>query len=480
VLKLLRWASRALDRAEISLAAYLLLALVIRLPAVFFSRGWDFRDHQFQYVDPAYHLGLGGSWWQPHDYIQGLRSWVYPGFLGMVFRGIAGLGIEDPVAMMAATRFLHAVLSLVPLASLWMLLVRWKAVPSQGPLLLFTAANAFLVYCGVQPTGPTFAVGLALTSVFLFHGPGRLWPFVSGIFLGLAFCCRFQDAFFGPVLLVAALLGRRFGAAAAMSLGAAIVVTFEGMVDLFTWGAFLHSPFRYVAWNVFEGAASRYGEDPPWYYLPYIVGVLLLVPPFLRSGGEALWKGGRRFPLMLAASGFYLLMHQLVAHKALRFVLPAMVLLLIPYASDLLDRRPSEPRLRRAHRALFLGLHVLAFVVVSFWYPNRGPVEAALELSRRGDFVDRLLIVNGEQSSSGGHYYLRRSRMDVSLVERENLFSWIRVNRPETPLYVLVVREPLASSFEPPSPYQLELVGDFRNWPDWQRHARRFLYRLDR
>jgi hypothetical protein len=53
------------------------------------------------------------------------------------------------------------------------------------------------------------------------------------------------------------------------------------------------------------------------------------------------------------------------------------------------------------------------------------------------------------------------------------------VNRPETPLYVLVVREPLAS-FEPPPPYELELVGEFRNWPDWQRHARRFLYRLDR
>ncbi len=474
----LQLASGAFFPGEISLAAYLLFALVARLPAVFFSRGYDFMDHQFQYVDPAYHLGLGGSWWRPHDYVQGLRSWVYPGFLGMVFRGIAALGIEDPLAMMAATRFLHALMSLVPLAALWMLLVRWKGISSPGPLLLFTATNALLVYSGVQPTGPTFAVGLALTSVFLFHGPGRLWPFVSGIFLGLAFACRFQDAFFGPVLLLAGLLSRRFWAAAAMSLGAALVVTFQGLVDLFTWGAFLHSPFRYVAWNVFE-AAGRYGQEPLWFYLPYVAAVLVLVPPFLRSGAEALSRGGRRFPLVLAASTFYLFMHHLVVHKALRFVLPAMILLLIAYASDLLDRREFEPRFRGAHRVAFLGVHALAFVFFSFWYPHRGPVEAALALSRRSDFVDRVVIVDGDDSHLGGHYYLRRPRIDVLPVERQNLFSWIRVNQPETPLYIVVVREPL-TRFEPPSPYQLELVGDFRNRPDWQKHARRFLYRLDR
>jgi hypothetical protein len=106
-------------------------------------------------------------------------------------------------------------------------------------------------------------------------------------------------------------------------------------------------------------------------------------------------------------------------------------------------------------------------------------VEAALALSRRSDFVDRLLIVDGEESDLGGHYYLRRTRMDVALVPRAHLDSWIRANQPESPLYLLVVREPL-DWFRAPPPYQIERVGDFRNWPDWQRHARRFLYRLKR
>ncbi len=116
--------------------------------------------------------------------------------------------------------------------------------------------------------------------------------------------------------------------------------------------------------------------------------------------------------------------------------------------------------------------------MASFWYPQRGPIEAALDLSRRPDFVDRLAVVDGADAQLGGHYYLRRKRVEVISIPRAALFSWLRVTRPEPPLYFLVVREPL-SYFEPPEPYRLELVGDFRNWPDWQRNAHRFLYRLE-
>jgi hypothetical protein len=317
-----------------------------------------------------------------------------------------------------------------------------------------------------------------VSAVLLFHGPGRRWPLLSGLLLGLSFACRFQDAFFGPVLLGWGLWRRRFAACAWMSAGAAVAVTLQGLVDLYTWGSFLHSPFRYLSWNVFEDAARRYGVEPPWFYLPFLVAVLVLVPPFLKSGLSALENGGRRFPLLLAAPAFYLLLHSLVVHKAFRFVLPAIALLSVPYAFALFDedRLLARP-FRNAHRVAFVGLHLAALLVVSFWYPQRGPIQAALALSRKPDFVDRLVVVDGEESSVGGHYYLRRPRVEVLLVPRTSLFSWLRANSPETPLYVLAVREPLGG-FEPPPAYELEPAGEFRNWPDWQANARRFLYRL--
>ena len=474
---LLRQARLAFHPGEISLRLYLLVALLARLPAVFFSRGYDFMDHQFQYVDPAYHLGLGGSWWQPHEYVQGLRSWAYPGMLAGIFKTLSSLGLEAPVPMMVGTRFVHALVGLVPLAALWMLVVEWKGLRGQRPLLLFAALNAITVYASVQPTGPTFALGLTLTAVFLFEGPGRFWPFVSGLALGLAFVCRFQDAFVGPVLFVAGLVSRRYVAILYMSLGAAILVTLQGLMDLASWGTFLGSPFRYVAWNVFEGAASRYGREPFWYYLPFVAIALVLVPPFLSSGARALREGARTFPLPVAASTFYLFMHSLVERKALRFVLPALALLLVAYGFELLRREGAERRFREPTGRSSSRSMASRSSAVSFWYPHGGPIEAALTLSRQEDFVDRLLIVDGDEDALGGHYYLRREQVDVTLVERRNLFTWIRRERPSTPLYVLAVGAPL-EGFAPPEPYALEAVGEFRNWPDLQRHGRRFLYRL--
>ncbi|HXV65365.1 MAG TPA: hypothetical protein VEK15_32015, partial [Vicinamibacteria bacterium] len=168
--------------------------------------------------------------------------------------------------------------------------------------------------------------------------------------------------------------------------------------------------------------------------------------------------------------------HSLVARKAFRFILPSVILLVVVYAFGLFQTSGTESRVRMAHRRLFVGVHLAAFVFVSFWYPHRGPVEAALTLSRSTDFVDRLVIVDGDEDALGGHYYLRREKLDVSLISRSDLTAWLRRERPRAPLYILVSNEPL-----PPTavePHALELVGEFRNWPDLQRHARRWLYRL--
>jgi len=479
VQRFFQWLRESVGPGEITLGHYLIFALLVRFPAVFFSRGYAFSDHQFQYVDPAYYLAFDGSWWRPHDYVQGLRSWVYPGILAGVFKLVASAGITEPRAMMIGTRFVHSLISLLPLAAFWTLVVRWKGWKGQRPLLLFVAANALLVYSGVQPTGPTFAVGVSLTAIILFLGPGSLWPFLSGLLLGVAFACRFQDAFFGPVLLGAGLLAKRWRACSMLALGSAITVTGQGIVDWLTWGSFLHSPFRYVAWNVFEGQAQRYGSEAVWLYAAFVCLVLVLVPPFLRSGLRALWEGSHKLPLLAVASLFYIALHNVMARKNFRFILPALVLLLIVYASSLLFSKLSEGRIRAIHRRAFVGIHVLALALASFAYPNRGPIEAALTLHRLQDFQDRLLVVDGEDNKVGGHYYLGRPQLEVIRVRQRDLARWLRAARPRPPLYVLAVGRPLPER-ENWGRYRFEPVGEYRDWPDTWSGTRRFLYRLVR
>jgi hypothetical protein len=470
---------QAIEPGEITLGKYLCFALLVRMPAVFFSRGYDFLDHQFQYVDPAYHLGLGGSWHLYHDYVQGLRSWVYPLLLAGIFKLIAWTGLTEPQAMMTATRFVHGMISLVPVAAFWTLVVRWMGWQGQRPLLLFFAANWILVYSGVQPTGPTFSVGIALTAVFLFHGPGRLWPFVSGLLLGLAFSCRFQDAFFGPVLLGAGLLQKRWRESVFFCLGCTITITMQGLVDLFTWGTFLYSPFRYVAWNVFQGQMRGYGVQPWWLYAAYVCAVLVLVPPFLRSGLRALSEGAQRLPVLFAASAFYIFMLNLVVRKDFRFVFHAFILLLIVYASSLLYGRGSDTKLRILHRRIFVTGHLIVLVLMSFWYPMRGPIETALFLSKQPDFRDRLVVVDGSNNDAGGHFYLQRRKLDILGVKQKDLEGWLQQGLRDEPLYVLTTRRPLGSIVLPEG-YLIEEKGAYSNRPDFQGHARRFLYRIRR
>jgi len=262
-------------------------------------------------------------------------------------------------------------------------------------------------------------------------------------------------------------------------LGCTVTITMQGLVDLFTWGSFLHSPFRYVAWNVFQGKMKTFGVQPWWLYAAYVCAVLVLVPPFLRSGIRALAEGAQRLPVLFAASAFYIFMLNLVVHKDFRFVLHAFILLLIVFASSLLYRKGSDAKLRIVHRRVFVTAHLVVLVFVSFWYPMRGPIEAAVFLGKQPDFRDRLVVVDGANEDAGGHFYLQRRKLDILRVARKDLEDWLGQELRDVPLYILTIRHPL-ETIGLPEGYVIEEQGAYRNRPDLQGHALRFLYRIRR
>lgn len=466
------------EPGEISLGHYLLFALAVRIPAVFFSRGFEFIDHQFAYVDPAYMLAFDGSWYHHYDYVEGNRSWAYPGFLAAVFTAISRLGITEAGAMMTATRFVHALFSLIPVAAFWTLVVRWKGLAGQRPLLLFTAYCPLAVYAGVQPTGITFAVGLSLTAIFLFHGTRPIWPALSGLLVGLAFACRFQDGIFGVVLFAAGLLQRRWRDTAWLCAGAVVGVAIQGVIDLLTWGTFLHSPLAYLRINFVAGEAFVAG-DSPWMYLYGGLAMAVLVPPFLRSGFRALAAGTREFPILLAASLVYLGVHFAIPRHRFRFIIPAVILLLLVYVAGLLRSGPDQPRFRPLHQRLVIGIQLVLLVFASFWYFHRGPVEAARELSRRPDFQDRVVIVNQLQEQIGGHFYLQRKSLAVLEHSPQSLVTWLEAEQPPMPLYLMVCERPLPDGAIP-APWKVEEAGSFTDLLDLKKRSRRYLYRVDR
>ncbi|PIE22395.1 MAG: hypothetical protein CSA62_12875 [Planctomycetota bacterium] len=475
--------------ATISLGLLLLFALLIRLPAVFFSQGYLFLDEQYQYIDPAWHLATGQSWYEPHEYIRGIRSWIYPGIMSGMFRALLWLGIEDPLQLMRGIRGFHALISLIPVASLWLLL-RWKGLPAKRWFLLLAAGNSLAVFAGVHPNGPYCAAGLSIAAICLFQGP-RLWPLLAGLLLGIAFTMRFQDAFFGPVLFLSGLIAKRYRAIWLLCLGSALVVVWQGVLDTHIYGRFLHSALGYVEYNFIEEQSSNWKTQPIYFYGLMTLGSLLFIPPLMGTVWQRMREGSRVFPVLLAAALAYLLLHSIPARKAPRFIVPAILLLWTVLSWRLFDRRQEESWQSAGHRKLFVSIQLVATVFLSLYFSYSGPINAALRLREEPELTE-LWVVDGSNVSVGGHLYLNKDRLKVTTMKRHRLARMLDIvdwGSLSHSIFVMLCPskledgKPLAeldlSKYEDER-YQITELGNFGKWPEHRKRNRRWLYRITR
>ena len=454
---------------------FLGIALLLRLPAVLFAHGFFFVDQQFQYVDPAWHLATGQAWHETWEFIDGLRSWVYPGLLAGIFRLLLSVGFEEPMPLMQAVRAVHAVMSLLPVWLFWLLVVRWHPVAAPRlPLLLFATSGLLVV--GVQPSGPTLGATLAVAAVLAAHGP-RWFPALGGLCLGLAFCLRVQEALFGPALLAVLLWQRRRRAAAWFGVGCMPGILLQGLVDLGTHGCFLGSAWNYVFSNIGLGSSEKWQQRPWWFYFAAgVVPVVVLVPPFLRCAWQRLRAGAVVLPGAVAAALLHLAVHSCIGRKALRFEVSALVLLFAVIAVGLgTASAVPEPRTAAWHRRLLIAVHVLLFLGVSLWFPNAGAVRLTLALRAEAGFAGDVLVVGGDATSLGGFYYLRQPADRVTGLSRDQLAAHLQQVPPVAGGFVVAVRDPL---LEPAAGSGgLELVASFAGYGDFSAGERRFLYR---
>ncbi len=487
------------SKAPLPLRTLLLISFLAHLPAIWFARGYLFLDQQYQYIDPAWHLATGDTFYRTHEWTMGLRSWVYPGLLAGVFQFCRAVGIHDAQMQLVVARLSQTLLFMIPLTAAWLLLVRWRPHPAARPALLAFGVFFLAILCGSQPNGPNFASCFAVAAVLFFYGPGSLWPFLSGLCLGLAFCGRPQDALLGPILLIAGLLARRPKAALWFALGTIPGILLQGFTDLYAWGHFLHSPFAYVKFNLFDGRNTGWGREPLWYYPVVVIGMLVLVPPFVRLTLQQLREGTKHLPLCMVAAVAYLGVHSVPAHKAARFVQPALALIFLCaflgfFLTQDAQKRPGPLakgfKIFRAQRWSWGSLHLIAFLLVSFWVPAKGPTQAGAALGRLPDFQERLLVVDGSRISVGGFFFLRRKTLTIYEAKRED---WAAQSQkllsapgvPEKgeakgdthPLYVLACRKPLDLSKLAPG-VEAKLVGDYHDPFNLKKRNGRWIYRL--
>ncbi|MFY8196297.1 MAG: glycosyltransferase family 39 protein, partial [Novosphingobium sp.] len=350
---------RTIDPALLSIMA---LALAVRVPIALFTV-YHHADEIWQYIEPAYGL-LTGDWIRTWDIRLGIRSWLIPlAMLPPVWLGHA----------LAPDSELHLILPrlAMALASIGTVWAGWSLgfrLSRRHAIVAAFVASIWVdfAYFAPRTSSDTFSAlailpGVAMLARFRDEHASK-HAFWGGLLLGLGFITRFP---LGPALAIpfiwAGRLDIRKGWVPLLA-GAACGVGFDVVAN----AAMGQPPLQWVYNNVFANVVAQrshaYGvEGADWYLRvlgwewQYIA--IALVP--------ALVFGARRYPMLLATAVAVIGVHSAISHKEYRFILLAVLLLILLAAigsADFLDwLRARRGRVApRGSVLLILGLWTAA------------------------------------------------------------------------------------------------------------------------
>jgi len=303
----------------------LLAALALRIGAGLLWPNIHQPDEIFQTLEPAHRLasGYGIVTW---EWREGIRSWFVPGLLAAVIAAVDFLGLGAPI-------YIGAIVALLSLFSLTIVAVGFsvgaRLFGRPGAILVggLCAVWFEFIYFAPKAFSEVIAAHVLIIAAWLAQDTTRPRRFfLIGVLLGLACMLRFQIA---PMALVAAIWLCR-GAFRErwfpLLAGIGIPVLAQAVLDWITLGLPLQSIWLNVWINVMHGRSGTYGELPFYWYPGRL---LLLWGPIMPPVVALTVIGARRLKLFGWMVLAHVIAHSLIAHKEMRFLYPAMPLLII-------------------------------------------------------------------------------------------------------------------------------------------------------
>jgi len=320
------WISRQWQERPLSLI--LLVAILVRVIAVIFSRGYGMLDDHFLVIE------AGQSWVDGNDYNNWLpssgntepkgHSFFYPGIHSGLFWLMKQAGLTDPQGKMYIVRLLHALLSLITVVIGYRIThsISEKKTARMAALLL--AVYWFMPFLSVRNMVEVVSIPLLMLGTWLIlknsGSEQRPWHFLlAGLILGLAFDIRFQTILFSGGLGLVILIRRQWIPLLTLAAGYIIAVFLvQGVIDIFIWGYPFAELSEYINHNIIH--STDYIVSPWYTYLLLIAGIL--IPPvsiYLLAGFFISWK---KNILIFLPAFIFLVFHSIFPNKQERFILP--------------------------------------------------------------------------------------------------------------------------------------------------------------
>lgn len=415
-----------------SIRTAILIGLVLRLIAAFFSQGYAMHDDHFVIEDGPFQWFLPdhGGWF--HRVEPPGHSVVYPSILYAILSSCMNIGITDPQGQMLVMRILHALFATlaIPLAAAIARKVGSERSAQFAALLVavfwmfpFMSVRNLIEMMSIPP----LMAGVLLT--LRRHSTKDL--VLAGLAFAVAFMFRYHTALI-PGTMVLVLAWQRHWRAA-LILAAACIVSVsltQGMIDLFVWGSFLAAPIAYFKSNL--ASVNDYTSGPFYQYAVLITGIL--IPPLSIL---LLWRviadnrPKLRWELLLPI-GVFVLAHSLIVNKQERFILPIVPLLLIAVAVAWMDRPVNVLKTSAWTKGSWITFWVansLLLVLFTFSYSKRSRVDSLTYLSHQPG-VQRVAVVGDNIQAPSFYLYPRVPLMTVSSDTTSNTWESLAAFHP--------------------------------------------------
>lgn len=409
-----RKASR--PRASRWSALILLMGAVPRAWAALLENGIFWPDETVLTTEPAHYLAFGWGMLS-REFREGARSWLFPGFLGGVWKLAALAGVSSSAGLMGLARSLMAIGSIV---TIWLAMSLARRLSGERAAIvagLLLAGCPPLVAFGSRCIPENVAAPLVLGAILLLEARSRRAAAIAGALAAIATLLQYVDAFAAVGLLATLVGARRRADARAYAIGAAATGLLGGLLDWPTWGW----PFKAVVGFV----KLTFSDDhppfpPPSYYGHYLSPSLGLSFGLILLGLALAWRSSHGLAGWVA---FVILSLSFVAPKELRFVLPVLPVALAVAAVGLVRLMRSVPG--RGWPTYALGLACAAQMVTIAWTPTRGELgfgtsdwviwhsgedyfRTVQEAAKAPDLCG-IILVGNEPRWTGGYSYLHRA-----------------------------------------------------------------------
>ncbi|MCK9220303.1 MAG: glycosyltransferase family 39 protein [Bacteroidales bacterium] len=406
---------------EQPLIVILWLAVIFRLLAVIFAKGWGMFDDHFIVIESA------GSWTAGHDYNSWLpgsasntgptgHNFFYPGFHYLLFSCLNWLGWSDPQIKMYVVRFLHAGLSLITVYCGYRIAETLQGKKAARLAGLLLAVFWFMPWMSVRNLVEMVTVPFLMMGYWLILKKREnnhlflIW-FLAGICFGLSFNIRPQTVFFPLCIALITLFQKKWRETFALSLGAILcAVAIQGGIDYYFWGY----PFAEILGYIRVCFTERNDYiSLPWYnYFLTIFG--LLIPPvsfFLFWGFIRKWK--KYFIIFLPVLVFFIF-HSSFPNKQERFILPMIPIFIVIGSIGWQEFAEQSKFWKERHRlrsfcwGFFWVINTVLLLTFTFTYSKKARVESMRYLSKYPNFQSITVIDEENDPELMPKFYLNQ------------------------------------------------------------------------